>query len=215
MSLPGRPPAAWFHAHPDTSRGSLEPPPVKVVPVDAPCEANSTVFVFALLPVEQSAPRTEWQTLSQSSGTPVPPWSVTALPSSSNTAATRRRCVVMQCTSSWTLPARRRIDFRRDARPPRHAGLRYRPGALDQVFPGITSCPGSKGRFTSPRRRLRMHRLVRALMLGAAGARSNGTFTPVRKPQYESPSTKVPPPREGAGLGQPHRQLISRAAGGT
>src|SRR6266700_7298709 len=61
-------------------------------------------------------------------------------------AATRRRCVVMQCTSSWTLPARRRIDFRRDARPPRHAGLRYRPGALDQVFPGITSCPGSKGR---------------------------------------------------------------------
>src|SRR6266568_97734 len=89
MSLPGRPPVAWFQAQLETSMGSLEPPPVKVVPVEAPCEANSSVFVFALLVVEQSMVRTEWQTLSQSSGSPVPEWLVVALPSSSKTEVSR------------------------------------------------------------------------------------------------------------------------------
>src|SRR5258708_39266621 len=104
MSLPGRPPAAWFHAQPETSRGSLEPPPVKVVPVEAPCEANSTMDVLALLVVEQSVPRTLWQTRSQSSGTPVPERSVTALPSSSHTDVPRARAGVAVPSISASRP---------------------------------------------------------------------------------------------------------------
>src|SRR5215469_8191023 len=89
MSLPGRPPVPWFQAQLEMSMGSLEPPLVKVVPVVAPCEANSTVDVLALLVVEQSVPSTLWQTRSQSSGRPVPVLFVTALPSSSNTDVSR------------------------------------------------------------------------------------------------------------------------------
>src|SRR5258708_32678149 len=89
MSLPGRPPAAWFQAQLETSIGSLEPPPVKVVPVEAPCEANSKVPVFAKLVVEQSVPRTEWQTLSRSSGTAMPAGLGVAWPSSCNTRGAR------------------------------------------------------------------------------------------------------------------------------
>src|SRR5215472_3616554 len=72
MSLPGKPPVPWFQAQLETSLGSLEPPPVKVVPVVGPCEANSTTDVFALVVVEQPVPSTLWQTRSQSSGRPVP-----------------------------------------------------------------------------------------------------------------------------------------------
>src|SRR5216684_3869241 len=71
MSLPGRPPLAWFQAQLEMSMGSLEPPPVNVVPVLAPCEAHSTAAAPVVLEVvEQSVPRTWWQTRSQSSGAP-------------------------------------------------------------------------------------------------------------------------------------------------
>src|SRR5438445_6806886 len=93
MSLPGRPPEAWFQAQLLMSDGSFEPPPVKVKPVVAPWATHSTAVV-PLVPfvVEQLTPVgglasmlfTCWQTRSQSSGGPVPEWFVTALPSSSN-----------------------------------------------------------------------------------------------------------------------------------
>src|SRR5260221_13597672 len=71
MSLPGKPPDAWFQAQLETSMGSLEPPPVNVVPVEAPCDANSIAEApFVLVVVEQSVPRTWWHTRSQSSGAP-------------------------------------------------------------------------------------------------------------------------------------------------
>src|SRR6266571_2751205 len=82
-SLPGKPPLAWFQAQLELSMGSVEPPPVKVVQVAAPWLANSMVEMLALLVVEQSVPSTEWQTRSQSSGTPEVELLVTALPSSS------------------------------------------------------------------------------------------------------------------------------------
>src|SRR5258708_8710414 len=81
-SLPGRPPAPWFQAQLLMSIGSLEPPPVKVVPPLADWEANSSaVAPFVLLVVEQSEPTTCWQTRSQPSGGPVPACTRTALPS--------------------------------------------------------------------------------------------------------------------------------------
>ena len=75
MSLPGSPPLPWFHAQLETSIGSFDPPPVKVVPLFAGCDANSTAVAPLVVPLK---------TRSQSSGAPVPEWLVMALPSSSN-----------------------------------------------------------------------------------------------------------------------------------
>ncbi len=41
MSLPGRPPDPWFQAQLEMSMGSLEPPPVKVVPLLAGWKAQA------------------------------------------------------------------------------------------------------------------------------------------------------------------------------
>src|SRR5260370_19693010 len=94
MSLPGRPPVPWFQAQLETSMGSLEPPPVNVVPVLGPWEAHDTALAPVVLnAVEQSLPTTWWQTRSQSSGAPAVAWSVIALPSSSNAPVAFTACV--------------------------------------------------------------------------------------------------------------------------
>src|SRR5260370_38786484 len=71
MSLPGRPPEAWFQAQLETSMGSFEPPPVKVKPVLGPWAAQDTALSQVVLnAVEQSLPTTWWQSRSQSSCAP-------------------------------------------------------------------------------------------------------------------------------------------------
>src|SRR5258708_8162629 len=73
MSLPGRPPEPWFQAQLLMSIGSLEPPPVKVVPLLADWEANSiAVAPFVFLVLEQSLPTTSRQTRSPPSEPPAP-----------------------------------------------------------------------------------------------------------------------------------------------
>src|SRR5260370_17178235 len=78
--------------------GSLEPPPVKVVPVLAPCEAHSSALAPLVLPaaVQTGTAKvavTSRQTRSQSSGAPVPAWLMIALPSSSNAPVEFTACV--------------------------------------------------------------------------------------------------------------------------
>src|SRR2546422_87533 len=77
MSLPGRPPVPCCQSQPDVSRGSLEEPPVKVVPVLAPWATHSNGIVEGWVPVvveHWTVPVGVWlrltcsQTRSQSSG---------------------------------------------------------------------------------------------------------------------------------------------------